>query len=202
MTEEQVRQIAATLAEEAAARARDEALAASAACCEEAKSLAVAADQRAQEAEQRAADAEEALTDHLATCHSLEIASEGVTAEPGWEVDTAEMRRIGGVHSVFLRLNRTGGDLVGVDAEWVNSEGKHEEGNIIPDLLIARVPPGWAPPQTYMPFGANSYGHGSIRVHGNGEVYLCDWAANNVIQDGYLVRIGYEFLAASPCEAA
>lgn len=146
------------------------------------------------------ASVSQALADHAAKCHTLKIVTAGVTTEAGWEVELAELRSIGGVNTVFIRLNRTGGDLVGVDADWTNSEGKHEEGNIVPDLLIAHVPEGWRPPQTYMAFGDNSYGNGGVRVHGNGDVYLCDWMTNNVIQDGYALRFEYEFLAASPCE--
>lgn len=154
-----------------------------------------------EQAQQIAADAvKAALDEHNAKCHTLKIVSEGVTAESGWEVDAQELRTIGGVNTVFIRLNRIGGDLVGEDADFTNSDGKHEEGNIIPDLLIARVPDDWRPPQTYVVLGGNSYGHGSVRVHPNGDVYLLDWATNNVIQNGYLLRIEYEFLKQSPCE--
>lgn len=142
----------------------------------------------------------QAFTDHMTACHRLVIQTEGVTAEAGWSVDAAEHRRIGGVNTVFIRLERTGGDLTGEGLDFVNSDGKGEAGNIIPDLLVAHVPSDWAPPQTYMAFADNSYGHGGIRIHANGDVYLTDWGVNNVIQNGYLTRFEYEFLALSPCE--
>ncbi|RZF02821.1 hypothetical protein [Streptomyces albidoflavus] len=163
---------------------------------EQAKALADAARDEA------VATAADALKAHVDACHTLEVdaASEGVVAEEGWAVDLVERRSLGGSHTAFIRLKRTGDGIQSKDETFVNADGLHEEGNLVPDLLIAKVGEKWRPPQTYLTSAHTSYGSGSVRVHPTGEVYLLDWARNNVLQTNHTLRFEYEWLTKSPCE--
>ncbi|MGW7504396.1 hypothetical protein ACWGIR_23085 [Streptomyces albidoflavus] len=163
---------------------------------EQAKALADAARDEA------VATAAEALKAHVDACHTLEVdaASEGVVAEEGWAVDLVERRTLGGSHTAFIRLKRTGDGIQSKDETFVNADGLHEEGNLVPDLLIAKVGEKWRPPQTYLTSAHTSYGSGSVRVHPTGDVYLLDWARNNVLQTNHTLRFEYEWLTKSPCE--
>ncbi|MFD8335592.1 hypothetical protein ACFV42_23475 [Streptomyces solisilvae] len=149
------------------------------------------------------AAAQKAVKGHVDTCHTLKINTDksGVTPEQDWEVDLVELRSIGGTHTAFIRLNRTGGNLTSKDADFLGEQGQHEEGNIVPDLLIATVSDDWRPPQTYLTSAHTSYGSGSVRIHPDGKVYLLDWMTNNVLQTGHTLRFEYEFLTKTACES-
>ncbi|MFE7963413.1 hypothetical protein ACFU0X_10220 [Streptomyces cellulosae] len=142
------------------------------------------------------------IADHVASCHTLQVVNDAaaVEAQDGWEVHTVERRSLGGSHTAFIRLRRTGENIQGKDENFVNAAGVHEEGNIVPDLLIAKLAEDWRPPQSYLVGAHTSYGSGSVRVEANGDVYLLDWMRNNVLQTGHYLRFEYEWLTQSPCQ--
>lgn len=141
----------------------------------------------------------DAMSEHVVSCHTLDVITDGVTVEPGWEIDTSELRVLGGVTSAFLRLKRTGDDIESKGPDF-QSDGKPSQGNIVPDLKIATVTGPWVPPQSYVVSGGSSYGSGTIRVEKGGGVFLLDWTFNNPLRKDHLLRTSWEFLTESKCQ--
>ncbi|MBD3004719.1 hypothetical protein [Streptomyces sp. 5-10] len=141
----------------------------------------------------------DALDKHIENCHTLDIIEKGVTPEQGWKVDVQELRQMGGVSTAFIRLERTGDDIASKGPDF-KSEGKPSQGNIVPDLLIAKLDQTWCPPQSLVVSCGTSYGSGTVRVEKGGGVYLLDWTYNNPLRKGHLLRTSYEFMAESKCQ--
>ncbi|MER6605965.1 hypothetical protein ABT282_08615 [Streptomyces sp. NPDC000927] len=138
---------------------------------------------------------DDALKKHVDTYHALEIVTTGgVTAEAGWTVAAQEMRSIGGVHTVFIELERAGANIAGRTAAQKAGDGLPEAGNVVPDLLIAKVSPDWAPPKRLMIDTHSGYTSGSVRVTNKGEIFLADLLPDNALRTKHHLVFSYEFI--------
>ncbi|AEM88999.1 hypothetical protein [Streptomyces violaceusniger] len=144
-------------------------------------------------------------TTHLANCHTRKTITDGVTPEKGWEIEKVELNIVNGVHSAFIRFNRSGDNIESKGADFVDEKGIHNQGNIVPDLLIAKVGEEWQPTETFLENASTAYGSGSVRIHGPGaqagEVYLVDWTFNAPLQTGHALRFDWTFVKDPKCAA-
>jgi len=145
--------------------------------------------------------ADDATKKHADTCHTLSVVKEGVTAEDGWSVHTQELRSIGGTRTAVIWLQRTGKNISGKSADQEAGDGQPEEGNIVPDLLIAKVAKDWIPPVTQLHSAHTGYTTGSVRINTKGELYLADLTSNNALRTGQFLVFEYEFQVKTACES-
>jgi len=157
------------------------------------------AQAKADAAEKNALDSLRALVDK---CLTLQIVNDGVTAEEGWTVHTQELRSIGGTHNAVIWLKRTGENISSKTADQKAGDGQPEEGNLVPDLLIAKVAADWIPAKTILVSAHTGYTTGSVRINTKGEMYLADLTSNNALRTGQFLVFTYTFLTEPDCASA
>jgi len=143
----------------------------------------------------------DALRQHASTCHTLNVVTEGVTAEEGWKVTKQELREIGGTRTAVIWLQRTGENIASKTIDQQAGDGLPEEGNIVPDLLIAKVAGDWIPPVTQLHGAHTGYTDASVRINTAGEIYLATLTSNNELRTNQYLVFEYEFQVRSGCES-
>lgn len=130
-------------------------------------------------------DTAAALEAHIAQYHTTKTLTSGITAVDGWSVTTQQLTITPDALVAVVTIARSGPDVAMKPAP--------EAGNIVPDLLVANAEPAWRPagPDPIIFIGATGFGHGSMRVTAQGEIYLLDWSNDNPLKTGQNVRFTY-----------
>ena len=130
-------------------------------------------------------DGDSALQAHIAEYHTTKTLTSGVTAAGGWNVTSQRLTITPDALVAVVTVNRTGPDVAMQPAP--------EAGNVVPDLLVANADTQWRPagPDPVILIGATGFGHGSMRVTPQGEIYLLDWSNDNPLKTGQNLRFTY-----------
>ena len=130
-------------------------------------------------------DTAAALAEHIAEYHTTKTLTSGVTAADGWSVTAQQLTITPDALVAVVTVNRTGPDVAMQPAP--------EAGNVVPDLLVANADTQWRPagPDPVILIGATGFGHGSMRVTPQGEIYLLDWSNDNPLKTGQNLRFTY-----------
>lgn len=130
-------------------------------------------------------DTATALAEHIAAYHTTKTLTSGLTAADGWNVTAQKLTITPDALVAVVTINRTGPDVAMQPAP--------EAGNVVPDLLVATAEETWRPagPDPIIFIGATGFGHGSMRITPQGEIYLLDWANDNPLKTGQNLRFSY-----------
>jgi len=130
-------------------------------------------------------DVEQALKEHLAQYHTTKTITQGVTAADGWSVTSQQLTATPDALVAVVTVSRTGPDVVMLPAP--------EAGNVVPDLHVVTAEAAWRPagPDQVIFIGATGFGHGSMRITPQGEIYLLDWSNDNPLKTGQNLRFTY-----------
>ncbi len=108
---------------------------------------------------------------------AVEEATSGVSAATGWSVSSVELRKVCGVVSINVAIERTGANLTASGTGSMSS------------VLMATLPAGYRPMSSWNAFGATTTGDGRVRVLSDGTMTLDTWSSGGSINTGSTVRV-------------
>ncbi|TXL91575.1 hypothetical protein [Streptomyces sp. IB2014 016-6] len=113
--------------------------------------------------------------------HDVEdTTSSGAVPAAGWSISSFEGRRVSGVTTVNLLVNRTGADV---------AQSAADSGNIAGDPPVCTLPVGWRPPSTANGLFGNGVVDGEFSVNTAGVIIIRSISGNAGIVMGTNTRI-------------